>query len=79
VLEGINKKLILIVLNPLIGCNSFQMKTQRKMKATPFKLLPKTVKTHPQKNQPHLYANHNQSSQKMAKFFKMVVISAHDL
>jgi len=55
------------------------MKTQRKMKATPFKLPPKTVKTHPQKNQPHLYANPNQSSQKMGKFFKMVVISAHDL
>jgi len=56
------------------------MKTQRKMKATPLELPHKTTKIHPKKkNQPHLYANPNQSSQKMGKFFKMVVISAHDL
>ncbi len=48
------------------------------MKATPLKLPPKTTNTHPKKNQPPLYANPNQSSQKMGKFFKMVVFSTHD-
>jgi hypothetical protein len=53
VLEGINEKLILIGPNPLLGYNSLQMKTQRRLKATPLKLPPKTTKTNPQKKTNH--------------------------
>jgi hypothetical protein len=64
VLEGINEKLILIGPNPLLGYNSLQMKTQRRLKATPLKLPPKTTKTNPQKK-----TNHT-SMQKWASFSK---------